>query len=240
MDINAKATVGLKATAAVSLIVCSITAIGIKRNISKATNDLNNNLSIITAQAKNTMVETQQAIKSIAKQIEELELKECSAETKKSLSSLSTLLNALENKVTDLDSESLSIFLSSISDALKCMSGSLNAWSDKVSSEKLNALIDVSSVLLSNSVIQKCICNLATKEYDHCRNINNLLEQIREMRREAAKKNKKCDQKSLEKLNEAEANLVELLAKVTKQDCNQMVGNDCNTASTTLRESIKA
>ena len=225
MDINTTATVGLKAAAAVSLIVCSVGVIGIRNNLNKTTTNLNSNLNIITTQAKNTMLQTQAAIaqaqetlKSVNKQIDGVELKECSIEVKNSLASLSGLLNAFAGKVTELDAESVNLFLAGISDALKCVSGSLNACSDKITSQTLTGLIETLTSFLRSSKVQSLICNIYNSRHSEYSYINSLLEQIKQIQ----KNGKKMDPEMIKNLEEAISNLIRLITAVSSRDCQEI------------------
>ena len=236
MDINTTATVGLKAAAAVSLIVCSVGVIGIRNNLNKTTTNLNSNLNTITAQARktmnqaqNTMLQTQSAIaqaqetlKSVTKQIDGVELKECSIEVKNSLASFSGLLNAFAGKVIELDADSVNLFLAGISDALKCVSGSLNACSDKITSQTLTGLIETLTSFLRSSKVQSLICNIYNSRHSEYAHINNLLEQIKQIQ----KNDKKMDPEMIKNLEEAKSSLVKLVAAVSNRDCQKVADED--------------
>ena len=236
MDINTTATVGLKAAAAVSLIVCSVGVIGIRNNINKTTTNLNSNLNTITAQARetmnqaqNTMLHTQSAIaqaqetlKSVTKQINGIELKECSIEVKNSLASLSGLLNAFAGKVIELDADSVNLFLAGISDALKCVSGSLNACNDKITSQTLTGLIETLTSFLRSSKVQNLICNIYNSRHSEYSYIDSLLEQIKQIQ----KNDKKMNPDMIKNLEEAKSSLVRLVAAVSNRDCQKIADED--------------
>ncbi len=224
MDINTTATVGLKATLAITLIVCSAGVIGIRRDVGKVTANVNKNLNTITSQtkdtmnqAKNTMIQTQEAIKSVTKQIDELELKECLVEVKNSLANLSGVLSAVENKVNNLDADSLNLFLSSISGTLRCVSDTLNKLGSKVSPVMIGNVIDLTSSFLKNPNVQNSIAAAAANYCSEYSSIDALLGRIQDIQNKNKGKSK-LDGDTTKELQKATNELAGLLAEVARQD----------------------